>query len=90
MTDSASKYGYHLIMKQLENEFKSKNFHCSGKNTKKCKSSPVWIDKEISEERDLTTKFKTKLLDKIRIMPISLSNILNNIARKIHIKKFKK
>ena len=45
---------------------------------------------EINEERDLTTKFKTKMLDKITFMPISPSNVPDNLAKNIYIEKSKK
>ena len=44
---NGKNYGYHFIIKELWNEFKQK-FECLGKNTEKCRTFSVPIEKEVT------------------------------------------
>ena len=62
---NGSTYDYHLIIKELTEEFKSQ-FECLGENTEKYITFPVPIKKEHNNSETIT--YKTKLIDTCRFM----------------------
>ena len=78
---TSSNYDYHIIIKELANEFEGK-FECLGKNTEKCKTFFVPIEKEVTNidkdgnESFVTICYKIKFIDNARFL-ISLSNLVD-------------
>ena len=62
---NGSAYDYHLIIKELTEEFKSQ-FECLGENTEKYITFPVPIKKEHNNSETIT--YKIKLIDTSRFM----------------------
>ena len=87
--DNGSSYDYHFIIKELANEFAGQ-IECLGKNTEKCKTFSVQIEKEVtnivkeSNESVVTISHQTKFVDGARFMASSLSNLVDNLAERIH------
>ena len=69
-------------------------FHL-GKNTEKYKQFSVLIEKEVTtidkdgNERVITVSFKIKFIDSARLVASSLSNLVDNLAERIHKIKYK-
>ena len=77
---SGSKYDFHLIIKELANEFDGQ-FDCIAKYTEKCKTFSIPIEKEvlkIDKEGNKTTEFisyNIKFIDSMKFMATSRSNL---------------
>ena len=86
---SVSNYDYHFIIKELTNEFEGQ-FECLGENTEKYKTISVPIEKEVTKidkdgnESVVTISCKIKFIDGARSMATSLSNLVDNLAERIH------
>ena len=65
------------------------------KNTEKYKRFAVLIEKEVTKidkdgnERVIIVSFKIKFIDSARLVAISLSNLVHNLAERIHKIKYK-
>ena len=68
---------YHFIIKQLAEECKGQ-FRCLGKNTEKYITFSVPVKKELHNNK--TIIYKLKFIDNYRFMPISLSDIADNLS----------
>ena len=80
-----------IILSWKKNEQMSKGkFRCLGENTEKYKTFSVPIGKEIQKidkdgnENITTVSYKIKFIDSARFMAISLSNLVSNLAERIH------
>ena len=86
---NGSNYDYHFIIKELAKEFEGE-FECLGENTEKYKTFSVPIEKEVTKidknciESVVTISYKIQFIDTAIFMPISLSNLLDNLAEGIH------
>ena len=84
-----SKYDFHLIIKELANEFDCQ-FKCHRENSEKYKTISVSIKKQvvkIHKEGNKTTEIiscKTKFINNMRFMATSLSNLVDNFTGRIH------
>ena len=82
-------YDYHLIIKELAEEFEGE-CECLGENAEKYISFSVPIKKEITKKdkngNDKITKIscKIKLIDSYRFMPTSLLNLVSNLSEGLH------
>ena len=64
---NGSNYDYHLIIKELAEEFKGE-FECLGENTEKYISFSVPIKKEHNNDSGETITYKIKFIDSCRFM----------------------
>ena len=86
---NGSNYDYHFIVKELANEFEGK-FECLGENTEKYKNVSATIEKEVrninndGNESVVTISYKLKFIDNGRYIASSLSNLVDNLAERIH------
>ena len=84
-----SNCDYHLIIKELANEFE-RNFECLGENTEKYKTFYLSIEKELPKididgnESVVTTSYKIKFIDSAKFMATSLSNRVDNLTERIY------
>ena len=82
-------YDYHIIIKELANEFEEQ-FECLGENAEKYKNFSVQREKEVTNiDKDgnqgvVTISYKIKFIDSARFMASSLSNLAGNLAEGIH------
>ena len=83
---NGSKYDYHLIIRELAEEFKGQ-FECLGENTKRYITFSIRIRKENDDGRTIT--YKIKFTDTCRFMQSQLSNLADNLSE-INNKDFKK
>ena len=80
-------YYYHFIIKELVNKFQGQ-FESLGENTEKYKTFSVPIEKEVKSididgsESVVTISYKIKII--ARFMAILLSNLVDNLAKRIH------
>ena len=74
---NGSTYDYHLIMKELAEEFE-RSFECSGENTKKYITFSVPIKKQLDNGKTIT--YKVKFIDSYRFMSRSSSNLVDNLS----------
>ena len=87
--DNGSKYDYHLIIKELPEEFQGE-FTCLGENSEKYINFSVPVEKDVKkidkngEKITETKSSKLKFIDRARSMAIPLSNLANNLAQRIH------
>ena len=79
---NGSTYDSHFIIKELVKEFDG-NFECLGENTEKYITFSVPIKKKI-ENKDIEITYKSKFIDSIRFMAMSLSNLIDNFSEGIH------
>ena len=83
------KCDYHFIIKKLANEFDGQ-FKCIDKNNENYKTFSVPIKKEITridQEVNATVvniSYKIEFIDSMRFMASSSSNLVDNLAEKIH------
>ena len=75
-----SKYDYHLIIKELAEEFRGEDFECLDENTEKCISFSVPIKKERDNDSGETITYKIKFTDSCRYMQSKLSNLVDNLS----------
>ena len=86
---NGSTHDYHLIIKELAEEFKEE-LHYLGENTEKYITFSVPIKKKIKKKdkdgKDKITKisYKIKFIDSFRIMSKSLSDLVNNLSEGLH------
>ena len=82
---NGSTYDYHLIIKELAEEFEGE-FECLGENTEKYITFSVPIKKEITkkdkDDNDKIKKisYKIKFIDSYRYMSCSLSSLVTNLS----------
>ena len=76
---NGSKYDYHLIIKELAEEFRGEEFECLGENTEKYISFSVPIKKEQDNNSGVTITYKIKFIDSCRFMPSELSSLVDNM-----------
>ena len=74
------KYDYHLIIKELAEEFRGEDFECLGKNTAKYISFSVLIKKEHDNDSSETITYKTKFIVSCRFMASKLSNLVDSLS----------
>ena len=74
---NGSTYDYHVIIKELAEEFKAQ-FECLGENTEKYITFSVPIKKEHDNGKTIT--YKIKFIDSCRFMPSKLSNLVDNLS----------
>ena len=77
---NVSKYDYHLIIKELAEEFRGEDFECLTENTEKYISFSVPIKRERDNDSGETITYKIKFIDSCRFMPIKLSNLVDNLS----------
>ena len=91
---NGSNYDYHFIIKELAEEFK-KQFTFSGKNTAKCITFTVPIEKKVTridkngEEITKSLSYVLQFIDSAIFMASSLSNLGNNLSEGINVIKCK-
>ena len=89
VSHSGSNYNFHFIIKEIAEEFK-KQFTCLGENTEKHITSTVPIEKEVARidknGKEITKKMSyiLQFVDSARFLPISLSNLVNNLSEGLH------
>ena len=81
---NGSTYDYHLILKELAKEFEG-SFECLGENTEKYITFSAPIKKQLYNGKIIT--YKIKFIDSYRLMPSSLSNLVDNFSEGLHSKK---
>ena len=65
-------------------------FECLGENIEKCKTFSVPIEKEVRKidkdgnESVVTISYKIKFIDSARFMATLLSNLVDNLTKRIH------
>ena len=77
---NGSNYDYHFIIKELAKEF-DEQFKYLGENTEKYIFS-VSIKKELDNGKTIT--YKLKFIDSFRFMSNSLSNLVDNLSKRVH------
>ena len=75
---NGSKYDYHLIIKELAEEFKGQ-FECLGVNTEKYITFSVPIKKENYDANKIIA-YKLKLIDSFSFMQSTLSDLADNLS----------
>ena len=89
---NGSTYDYHLVIKELAEEFK-RELDCLGENTEKYITFSVPIKKEITKkdkdgnDKITTISYKIKFIDSFRFMSTSLSNLVDNLSEGLHTDK---
>ena len=84
-----SIYDYHIIIKELANEFEG-IFECLGETTEKYKKFSVSMEKEVikvdkdGKKNVATISYKIKFIDNGRFMATSLSNLAYNLPEGVH------
>ena len=84
-----SNYDYHFIIKGLAKEFEGL-FECLGENTEKYKTFYVLIGKEVTNvdkdgnESVATISYRIEFIESARFMASSLSDLVDNLAERIH------
>ena len=63
---NCSKYDYHLIIKELAEEFRGEDFECLGENTEKYINFSVPIKKERNHDSGDTITYKIRFIDSCR------------------------
>ena len=87
--DNGSKHDYHLIIKEVPEEFQGE-ITCLGENSEKYINVSVPVEKDLKridkngEEITETKSSKLKFIDRARFMAIPLSNLANNLVQRIH------
>ena len=86
---SGLNYNYHLIVKELANKFEEQ-LECLMENTESFNYFSVPLEKEIRKvDKDgndsvATISYKIKFIDSTKFMANSLSNVVDNLAERIH------
>ena len=86
---NVSYYYYHLIIKQLAEEFEAK-FNCLGENTEKYVTFSIPIVKQVKridkngEEIIKAISFRLQFIDSAKFMLSSLSNLIDYLSEGIH------
>ena len=83
------KCNYHFIIKELANEFEGQ-FECIDKNNENYRTFSVPVKKEITKidqevnETVVNISYKIEFIDSMRFMARSSSNLVDNLAERIH------
>ena len=83
------KHDYHFIIKELANTSEGQ-FEYLGENTEKYKTFFVPIEKEVTnidkdgKESVVPVSYRIKFIDSARFIASSLSNLVDNLANRIH------
>ena len=89
---NGSNYDYHFIIKELAKLFEEE-YECLRENTEKYNPFSVQIEvTKIDKDRKesaVTISHKIKFIDSARFMASSLSNLVHNLAERIHNTKCK-
>ena len=91
---NGSNYDYQFIIKELANEFEEQ-FEYLREYTEKYKTFSIPIEKEVTKidkdgnESVVIISYKIKFIDNARFMASSLSNLVDNLAERIHKTKCK-
>ena len=86
---NGSTYDYHFIIKELVKEFKGK-FVCLGKNTVKCITFSVLINKITTKkdkggnEKIVNMRYKLLFIDSYRFISAPLSSLVDNLSDGLH------
>ena len=86
---NGSTYDYHVIIKELAEEFEG-GLECLGENTKKYTTFSVPIKNEIAKKdkhgkyKITKISYKIKFIDSCRFMSASLSNLVSNLSEGLH------
>ena len=86
---NGSNYDYHFIIKEPEKKFEGE-FNYLRENTEKYKTFSVLITKEVKriakngEKITKTISYKLQFIASARLMASSLSNLVNNLGKRIH------
>ena len=86
---NGSTYDYHLIIKELAEEFEGE-VECLGENTEKYITFSVPIKKEITKndknanDKIMKISYKIKFIDSFRFMSSSLSSLADNLSEGVH------
>ena len=75
---NGSNYDFHLIIEQLAKDFKGP-FNCLGENTEKYITFSICIFKKTGANKK-PIAYQIKFIDSFRHMPLSLSNLVDNLA----------
>ena len=84
-----STYDYHLIIKELAKDFKGK-FECLEENSEKYITFSISINKEVTKidkdgnEKIVNIPYRLKFIDSCRFIPVSLSNLVDNLSDGLH------
>ena len=76
---NCSKYDYHLIIKELAEEFRGEDFECLGENTEKYINFSVPIKKDHNHDSGDTITYKIRFIDSCRYLPSKLWNLVDNL-----------
>ena len=81
-------FDFHLIIKELANEFHGQ-VDCIAENNEKYQTFSILIKKVVKIDKggNKTTEFisyKIKFIDNMRFMEKSLSNLVDNLTRGVH------
>ena len=79
MFHNGSNYDFHLIIKQLAHDFKGP-FSCLGENTEMYITFLICIFKKTDTNSKKAIAYQIKFIDRLRYMPQSLSNLVDNLA----------
>ena len=74
---NGSTYDYHIIIKELPEEFKN-DLNCLGENMKKYITFSVPVKKENDNNKIIT--YRLKFIDSCRFMNTSLSALTDNLS----------
>ena len=77
---NGSGYNFHLIIKELAEEFKGEEIECLAYNTEKYISFSVSIKKIKIEDTNETITYKLKFIDTFIDMRSSLSALIDNLS----------
>ena len=86
---NGSTYDYHLIIKNLAEEFEGE-FECLGENTEKYITFSIPIKEEITKrdkngkDKIVKISYKIKFFDSYRFMSTSLSKLVDNLSEGLH------
>ena len=77
---NGSNYDYHLIIKELAEEFRVEDSKRLGENTEKYISFSMPIKKGRDNDSDEIITYKIKFIDSCRFWPSKLSNLVDNLS----------
>ena len=78
MFHKSSRYDFHLIIKQLAHDFDGP-FNCLDENTEKYITFSICIFKKRGTDKK-PIAYQVKFIDSFGHMPLSLSNLVDNLA----------
>ena len=77
MFHNGSKYDYHFIIKELVEELEGQS-ECLGESAEKYINFSVPTRKELENGKTIT--YKIKLIDSLKLIPSSLSSLVDNLS----------